>query len=257
MLRLRVVRADELLEALAEEHVVPVFSVERVALKEPLVHGGGQAVFNRALRDAQVVPDEPPQSLAEHPFTLPIAEFHPVGRGRWNIKDPLINGGIPHLRRAAQLGQKLPPGSDAAEYAAEAAFLLAEQKLQEVERLKIGGSGKELEASITAFNKKVQETVVVYDKVLTYKRANQTPAAYYRMGYGFELYAKAFLAAPCPPEVRRLGAEACDLYKNKIEENVAGIEEKALQRYSVTLEQAQKLGVANQGTKLARQRANA
>ena len=162
-----------------------------------------------------------------------------------------------NLKRAAQLGQKLPPGSDAAEYAAEAAFLLAEQKLQEVERLKIGGSSKELEASITAFNKKVQETVVVYDKVLTYKRANQTLAAYFRMGYVFELYAKAFLAAPCPPEVRRLGAEACDLYKNKIEENVAGIEEKALQRYSVTLEQAQKLGVANQWTKLARQRANA
>ena len=53
------------------------------------------------------------------------------------------------------------------------------------------------------------------------------------------------------------GAEACDLYKNKIEENVAGIEEKALQHYAVTLEQAQKLGVSNQWTKLARQRANA
>lgn len=162
-----------------------------------------------------------------------------------------------NFKRAAQLGQKLPPGSDAAEYAAEAAFLLAEQKLQEVERLKIGGSGKDLEGSISAFNKKVQETVVVYDKVLSYKRANQTLAAYFRMGYVFELYAKAFLAAPCPPEVRRLGAEACDLYKNKIEENVAGIEEKALQRYAVTLEQAQKLGVSNQWTKLARQRANA
>ncbi len=162
-----------------------------------------------------------------------------------------------HWKRAAQLGQKLPPGSDAAEYAAEAAFLIAEQKLQEVERLKIGGSGKELEASINSFNKKVQETVVVYDKVLSYKRANHTLAAYFRMGYVFELYAKAFLAAPCPPEVRRLGAEACDLYKNKIEENVSGIEEKALQRYAVTLEQAQKLGVANQWTKLARQRASA
>ena len=162
-----------------------------------------------------------------------------------------------NLKRAAQLGQKLPPGSDAAEFAAEAAFLLAEQKLQEVERQKIGGSGKELEASISAFNKKVQETVVVYDKVLSYKRANHTLAAYFRMGYVFELYAKAFLAAPCPPEVKRLGAEACDLYKNKIEENVAGIEEKALQRYAVTLEQAAKLGVGNQWTKLARQRANA
>ena len=38
----------------------------------------------------------------------------------------------------------------------------------------------------------MQETVVVYDKVLTYRRANQTLAAYFRMGYVFELYAKAF-----------------------------------------------------------------
>ena len=141
-------------------------------------------------------------------------------------------GDVRHDARVAQLGQKLPPGSDAAEYAAEAAFLLAEQKLQEVERQKIGGSGKELEASISAFNKKVQETVVVYDKVLSYKRANHTLAAYFRMGYVFELYAKAFLAAPCPPEVRRLGAEACDLYKNKIEENVAGIEECSADQYA-------------------------
>lgn len=162
-----------------------------------------------------------------------------------------------NFKRAAQLGQKLPAGSDAAEYAAEAAFLLAEQKLQEVERQKIGGSGKELENSISAFNKKVQETLAIYDRVLSYKRANHTLAAYFRMGYVFELYAKAFLAAPCPPEVKRLGMEACDLYRNKIEENVAGIEEKALQRYAVTLEQAAKLGVANRWTKLARQRANA
>ena len=64
-------------------------------------------------------------------------------------------------------------------------------------------------------------------------------------------------AAPCPPEVKRLGAEACDLYRTKIEESVAGIEEKAVARYVVTIEQAGRLGVANAWTKLARTRANA
>lgn len=189
-------------------------------------------------------------------FLHQIVEAHVrLARAQQKLGNPF--DATENLRRAAQIGQKLTPGSDAAEYAAEAAFALAEQKLQEVERQKVGGSGKELEASIIAFNKKVQEAVSVYDKVLSYKRANYTLAAYFRMGYVFELYAKAMLAAPCPPEVRRLGTEACDLYKNKIEENVSGIEEKASQRYAVTLEQAAKLGVANQWTKLARQRANA
>ena len=49
-----------------------------------------------------------------------------------------------------------PPGSDAAEYAAEAAFLLAEQNCKEVERLKIGGSGKSWKAR-SAFNKKCRK----------------------------------------------------------------------------------------------------
>ena len=161
------------------------------------------------------------------------------------------------LQQAARLGSQLTPGSDAAEYAAQAAFQLAERRLADIEAKKIGGSGRELEASITDFNKKVGEAVSEYDKVLGYKRATWTLAAYFRMGYVFELYAKALLAAPCPPEVKRLGAEACDLYRNQIEENVSSIEEKAASRYAVTLEQAGRLGVANQWTRLARVRANA
>ena len=162
-----------------------------------------------------------------------------------------------NLRKTAQLGTKLPPGSDAAEFAAEAAFQLAERRLAELEKQRITGSGKELEASLNDFNKRVSEAVTEYDKVLGYKRANWTLAAYFRMGFVFELYAKALLGAPCPPEVKRLGAEACDMYRTKIEESVSGIEEKAVARYVVTIEQAGRLGVANTWTKLARTRANA
>ena len=161
------------------------------------------------------------------------------------------------LKKTAQLGAKLPAGSDGAEFAAEASFQLAERRLADIEKQRISGSGKELENTISDFNRRVNEAVVEYDKVLGYRRANWTLAAYFRMGYVFELYAKALLGAPCPPEVKRLGAEACDLYRTKIEENVAGIEDKAVARYKVTLEQAGRLGVANQWTKLARVRANA
>jgi tetratricopeptide (TPR) repeat protein len=185
-----------------------------------------------------------------------VVEAHyRLARLQTQQKDP--TGATESLRKTAQLGAKLPPGSDGAEFAAEAAFQLAERRLADLEKQRITGSGRELESSIADFNKKVNEAVVEYDKVLGYRRANWTLAAYFRMGYVFELYGKALLAAPCPPEVKRLGAEACDLYRTKIEENVAGIEDKAVARYVVTLEQAGRLGVANTWTKLARTRANA
>ena len=68
---------------------------------------------------------------------------------------------------------------------------------------------------------------------------------------------KALLNAPCPPEVKRLGAEACDIYRDKIEQAVAGVDEEAVKRYGVTLQKAGELGVSNEWTKLARTRANA
>jgi tetratricopeptide (TPR) repeat protein len=73
-----------------------------------------------------------------------------------------------HWKRAAQLGQKLPPGSDAAEYAAEAAFLIAEQKLQEVEKPSASVAAAKSwkpRASPTS-TRRCNEAVVVYDKVL-------------------------------------------------------------------------------------------
>lgn len=162
-----------------------------------------------------------------------------------------------YFGKAARLGKSLTPGSDPAEFAAQAAFLLAEKKVADLERQKIGGAGKELEQSITGMNRAVTEAVADFEKVLAYKRATWTLAAYFRMGYVFETYAKALLAAPCPPEVRRISNEACNVYRTKIEENVAVIEDKAAGRYAVTLEQAGRLGVNNQWTRLARQRANA
>lgn len=156
--------------------------------------------------------------------------------------------------KAIKLGGRLQPGSDPAEFAAHAAFILAERRLGDLERQRIGGSGSELEASISKFNSDVTVAIGEYEKVLGFRRANWTLAAYFRMGYVTELYSKALLAAPCPSEVRRLGESACGMYRTKIEENVAQIEEKAVERYAVTLEQAGRLGVGNTWTREARVR---
>ncbi|HEU5478226.1 MAG TPA: hypothetical protein VFU90_00260, partial [Candidatus Tumulicola sp.] len=96
-----------------------------------------------------------------------------------------------------------------------------------------------------------------YNKVMSFRRANWTLAAYFRTGYLYETFSKALLNAPCPPEVKRLGADACDIYRDQIEQTVAGVDEEAVKRYGVTLQKAGEFGVSNEWTKLARTRANA
>lgn len=182
------------------------------------------------------------------------AHFH-IGRARDTVRNPM--DAQASYASVLKVGARLSPGSDAIEPVAHAAFLLAERRLAELERLRIAGSGNELEQSVKRFNDQVTALVAEYEKVLAYRRATWTLAAYYRMGYVFELYSKALLAAPCPPEVKRLGEGACGMYRTKIEENVAQIEEQVVARYTVTVEQAGKLGVANQWTREARSRLSA
>jgi tetratricopeptide (TPR) repeat protein len=160
-------------------------------------------------------------------------------------------------KKLVYLGGTAKAASDQAEFPAHAAFILAEQRLPIVEKATIKGGGKQLQASIQAFKKNVQDMVAEYNKVIEYKRATWTLAAYFRTGYLFETFSKALLGAPCPPEVKKLGAEACDIYRDQIEQTVAGVDEEAVKRYGVTLQQAGNLGVSNEWTRLARTRANA
>jgi tetratricopeptide (TPR) repeat protein len=154
-------------------------------------------------------------------------------------------------------GASAAPGSEQAEYPAHAAFILTEQKLPLVEKAQIKGGGKALAASIQKFKQNVGDLVGEYNKVLAFRRANWTLAAYFRTGYLYETFSKALLNAPCPPEVKKLGADACDIYRDQIEQTVAGVDEEAVKRYGVTLQKAGELGVSNEWTRLARTRANA
>jgi tetratricopeptide (TPR) repeat protein len=160
-------------------------------------------------------------------------------------------------KKIVKEGASVAPASEQAEYAAHAAFLLTEEKLPSVEKAKIAGGGKQLAASIQRFKNLVGELVGEYNKVIGFRRATWTLAAYFRTGYLYETFSKALLAAPCPPEVKRLGAEACDIYRDQIEQAVAGVDEEAVKRYGVTLQKAGELGVSNEWTRLARTRANA
>ncbi len=167
-------------------------------------------------------------------------------------------GALDTYHKIVALGASAPPASDAAEYAAHAAYILTEERLPIVEKSQIKGSGKQLSASVLSFKKNVEELIAEYNKVLAYRRVSWTLAAYFRTGYVYEMFSKALLAAPCPPDVKKkFGDEGCDVYRQQIEQMVSGVDEEAVKRYTVTLQKAGELGVSNEWTKRARDRANA
>jgi tetratricopeptide (TPR) repeat protein len=177
-------------------------------------------------------------------------------------------------KKLIALGSSVAPASDGAEYAAKAEFLAAEKELPTLEKMKLSAKPKEFAASLKKFREEVQRLQAEYTKILNYRRATWTIAAYFRIGYVEELLSKALAAllqAPCPPDVaaiqkkqERLGAPpeefACQIYSDqltqKIEPEVAKVDDDVVKKYQSVLDNAAKLGVSNDWTKLTRSHAH-
>jgi tetratricopeptide (TPR) repeat protein len=94
--------------------------------------------------------------------------------------------------------------------------------------------------------KKVQSS---YAEVFKYKRLEWTLAALYRQGYVLERFGATINETPVPPEVRRLGNEAVAAYQDLLQQQTAALEDKAVESYAATLEQARKNRISNEWTK--------
>lgn len=149
------------------------------------------------------------------------------------------------------------PGSEAAEYAAHARFLIVEDQLGDYERLTIRGGGAKLKQSVEAKLKRARELEGEYGQVKNFRRPEWTVAAQYRIGYLYERAAKALLDAPVPAEVSRLGPEAEDIYRGQIQENVTPMEERAVREYQVAVDAAREGAIQNEWTMQALERLNA
>ncbi|MEM9071309.1 MAG: tetratricopeptide repeat protein [Myxococcota bacterium] len=99
-----------------------------------------------------------------------------------------------------------PPSSLAAEYAANAAFLLADEGSDEFERFAISeGRPRTLEDYVQSLTRQIDEGAVEaqrfvdgYNTVPPYRRPRWTIAAYVQQGRIYELLARAVLNAPVP-----------------------------------------------------------
>ena len=180
-------------------------------------------------------------------------------------------GAMNQYRKVEAEGARVAAASDAAEYPAHADFLLAEADLANgLEKMKLTlGTSKnaaaEFQKAFQKFKDEIGRMTNEYNRVIAYKRVTWSLAGYFRVGYIYELLSKnlaALLTAPCPPDImKKFRQEGCDLYVQSLQDaigpQVEQIDNEVVKRYRTTLEQAAKLGVSNEWTRLARTRANA
>ena len=99
------------------------------------------------------------------------------------------------MRRKSQarpsFGQKLPPVPDAAEFAAEVAFLWPSRSCKKSSGRKSAAAAKSWKRRSARLTKSAGDRRRLRQSPCPIS-ANHTLAAYFRMGYVFELYAKAF-----------------------------------------------------------------
>jgi len=150
----------------------------------------------------------------------------------------------------------LAPASDAAEYAAHAAFMLAEKNLQKFLKSTIKGAITTLKRQEAKMAKKALALKAEYDRIWTYKRARWMLASMYRSGAIYDHFARsldgAYRNAPVPKKVKRLGDEAVDIYRDQLDQlmrqQVDPIFEKAKTLYAACVSKASDLGVSNKYT---------
>ena len=146
-----------------------------------------------------------------------------------------------------------PTGTDAAYYAAEAQFRLAEREYAEWSDITIDGS---LDEQKSKLQKKVQgqkDVAAVYRKVFNYKNLEWTLAAGFRLGSLFQGFAESLYQVPIPFEP---GTERYNIYRTQLEDIAIPLEDKAVERYAQTIERAREAKVVNKWTKRALEELN-
>ena len=177
-------------------------------------------------------------------------------------------------------GEKV--GSASAEYAAEARFRLVDRDISKLEGYEVGGRAKQITDQIEDGARRVAELEKAYKTVDAYRRPQWTVAAHFRIGYAYELLAKALLVSEpptdseqilmgeLPPDVRRdlkriPAAQRRELLSEQIDalelqwrddmiKRVEGMENRAVAEYELTVKAARTGNIVNEYTRQAYER---
>lgn len=154
-------------------------------------------------------------------------------------------------KQAIQEFQRARGSQTAAYFAAKASFHLAEREFDDYVRTRIDsntgrGQGKQLADKA----QRLEEVRKTYESVITtYRQADWSLAALFRIGALYDDLQRKIIDAPCPADIRRIDPIACDEYRVVLEDQAYAVEEKAVEAYRVAYERARELKVSNEWTK--------
>jgi tetratricopeptide (TPR) repeat protein len=149
----------------------------------------------------------------------------------------------------------LQVSTDAADYPAEAQFLISEYSLADLLEFKLQGTGKKLADNTKLLFDRVVLASKSYDGVLPYRRIDWVLHAMFRRGYAFEITAIKMREAPVPRELKEF-SEPWFAYKDLVEQGASKFETMAIPLYEETIKRAREYGVANEYTRKALERMN-
>lgn len=135
-------------------------------------------------------------------------------------------------------------------HAAEARYLQGDLLFREYERIKIEGRPRQLARALEQKAQLLDEAKKAYLDVLTFKVPQWATAALYRIGQGYDVFARALRGAKAPATLTQ---EEQNIYREELEKQVIVIEEKALEAYRSGYAKALEIGVYNKHTRLLRE----
>lgn len=162
--------------------------------------------------------------------------------------------------------RRLPSAGAAAEFAAEAKFVLTEKKMEKFLKLKLDKLPlNRLAAGEKRMGKEAVALKSEYGSIMKYGRATWSLAAMYRFGSIYEQFAKVvangYRTTPIPRQVKRLGQDAVDIYQGRVNDALAAkvdpLEKEAKRLYKDCVSKAKQFGIFNKYTEAAEQRLNA
>lgn len=164
------------------------------------------------------------------------------------LADQMNNSGAARREYAAALSEAAHRGKGQI-FAARSQFEATELEFREYEAIKIEGSSKAQKDGIVRRSGRLTKLRDNYQRVFPYKQVEWTLASLYRIGNLYETFADTLFQAPPPPEIKKLGDEYVEEYRVLLEEKATPLEDKAVDAYKRTIEEAKKSGVANEWTK--------
>lgn len=142
--------------------------------------------------------------------------------------------------------RRVEAGSPAAQYAAKAQFMLAEEEFKKWDAIQLKGALNTQKKALASKQSEFPRVSLEYDKVFAYRSLEWVMAAGFRKANMFQRFAQALYDASVP---FREGSEEYDIYRQQLDDVALPLEDKAVEEYAKIAAKAREEKIVNEWTK--------